>query len=571
MRLELPELTTLAPASAARALRRVSAARLVPIGLGAGFSVAVIFGEGDFWSLPFAFSCFAAIFTFAFWITRRLNVSILVSLAALAASAFASMAKFKHMGVNAHAVDVYFYLAKPDTLLFLAHEFLSVLASFAALVAVAGAAGIFLYRHEAPLPVSRRRAAEAFLVAAGLAAITLPKEAETIGYYIRKNHFFSSFFASGRDAVRLGQDSVLKQRLDALPPAQPFVAASCAPQGPRPDIFVILSESAVPPSHFPEWRSNPALLPSFESFDGATHKLRVETYAGGTWISAAQLLTGLSPADLDWRRPYATLFLEGRVQHSLPQHLKACGYKTVAISPLTYNFVNEGPFMRSLGIDEVLDYKAIGAATKHEADEVYYRAALDVMKRHRRSSDAPLFLFVMTMTGHSPYDYRYQPAFRFDGEPFGNSAEVDEYQRRLALARLYYADFLDELRRSPDDRGVIVAEFGDHQPIVTTPAIEAREGRDALARFTSSAYETHYSVATINRGASSALPQHPVLDLSYLGLSVLETAGLPLGPVFTELKSLREHCRGAFHTCADRVVVDQYLKRLSGSALFDPP
>ena len=285
----------------------------------------------------------------------------------------------------------------------------------------------------------------------------------------------------------------------------------------------------------------------------------------------AKLLADLWPADLDWRRSYATLFLEGRVRHSLPQHLKACGYRTVAISPLTYNFVNEGPFMRSLGIDEVLDYKTIGAATKHEPDEVYYRAALDTMKRHRRTDERPLFLFVMTMTGHSPYDYRYRPAFRMEGEPFGNTPEVDEYQRRLALARLYYRDFLDELRRSADDRGVVVAEFGDHQPIVTTPVIEAREGRDALARFTSSAYETYFAATTLGREPAGALPAYPVLDLGYLGLTVVETAGLPLGPVYGELKALREHCGGAFHTCADREAVDRYLKRLEVSGLLDLP
>jgi phosphoglycerol transferase MdoB-like AlkP superfamily enzyme len=504
-------------------------------------------------------------------VTQRLAVSFWCAGFILVASAFVSMVKYKHMGLNAHAIDVYFYLKKPDTLLFVASEFRGAVAAFALLMLTGAYVALRLYRSERPWLVPRRLIAETFLIAVGLAVITCPQEAGTIGYYVRKNHFASSLLASTGDIVRLGQASPLKTRLRELPPSKPFPAWACAPSGPRPDIVVVLSESSVAPVHMPEWRTSPDLRAAFSSFDGVTHGLRVETYAGGTWISEVQFMTGLSPADLGWRRPYATLFLEDRVRHSLPLHLKACGYKSVAISPLTYNFVNEGPFMRSIGFDEVLDYKMIGAPSKHEVDDVYYKAALDVLARRDRTDDQPLFVFLMTMTAHSPYDYRYQPAVRVAGEPFGNDAETDEYLRRLAMARASYAEFLSNLRARADRRGLAVAEFGDHQPIVTRPLIESVAGRNALSEFSSRAYQTSYSATTINRAPAAALPPYGNLDLGYLGLTVLELAGLPLGPVFTEQKALREHCRGAFHTCADRPKVDAYLSRLTGSGLLDLP
>lgn len=528
-------------------------------------------GERDLASLPFAFACLAVLVSTGFLLSKRPRFSLACGLFLFAVSAFCSMAKFKHMSVNAHVMDLNFYLRKPDTLWFLMGEFWPAVVGFCILLA-AGALGLtILHRRDRPASVSRAVVAAAALVSFGAAVLARPGEAAELAYHIRKNHFFSSLFASAGDLLRLGEESAAKIRMDAMAPPGALPAEACAASETSPDIVVVLQESALAPERFPAWHSAPQLEGAFRSFDGRTHPLRVETYAGGTWISVAQFMTGLSMADLDWRRPYATLTLEGKVGHSLPRHLQRCGYKTVAITPLTYNFVNEGPFLTSIGIDEVLDYQAIGAKTKHEPDEVYYGAALNVIKRHRASGDRrPLFVFLMTMTAHSPYDHRYEPSVRIEGEPFGNAPDVDEYLRRLAMARRSFRGFLSGLEPAAG-RGFVVAEFGDHQPIVTKAAIEAREGADALSNERSAAYETYYGITTVGRPPAAGLPALATMDLSYLGVTLLETAGIPLGPTFGELRALRDRCDGAFHSCADRAAVDRYLKRLTASGMLALP
>ena len=522
-------------------------------------------GARDIASQPFAFACLAVLVSTVLLLTRRPAFSIACGLFAFAVSAFCSMAKFKHMSVNAHVMDLHFYLRKPDTLLFLAGEFWPALVGFGGLLLAGAALLALLRRRESPVRLSRRVVAAVAVACVVCAVATRPSEADTLAYHIRKNHFFSSLFASAGDLVRLGQESAVKSRTDAMADPGALPAAACAASDTAPDLVVVLQESAVAPERIPAWRASSLLQSSFKAFDGRTHPLRVETYAGGTWISVAQFMTGLSMADLGWRRPYATLTLEGKIGHSLPQHLKGCGYKTVAISPLTYNFVNEGPFRTSIGVDEVLDYKAIGAKSKHEPDDVYYGAALEVIRRHRTSGDGrPLFVFLMTMTPHGPYDYRYEPSLKVEGEPFGNAPEVDEYLRRLSMARTSFRGFVSSLTPVAD-RGVVVAEFGDHQPIVTKSLIEAREGERALSNERSAAYETYYAINTVGRAPAAPLPTVGTLDLTYLGLTLLETAGLPLGPAFTELRALRESCDGAFHSCSDRPAVDRYLKRLTAS------
>ena len=556
------------------------AARRAGVAAPALFSVVVVVvlaaGERDAGSLPFTIAVSSVLVSAALLLSRRPLFSLVATAFVLAVSATASLLKYKHMAMNAQLADLYFYLDRPDTLAFLADQFAAVVAVAAGLLVLGAAAAALVLRHERALPVPRLRLAGLLAIGVAVAGVSRPHEASSHDYYVKKSHFISSLFASAPDAWRATQESALKQRLARLDPSDRGPAGApvdepCLRSGTRPHIVVALQESAVAPVHFPEWRASEALQTGFQAFDGKTHRLRVETYGGATWISTVQMLAGLSLADLDWRRPYATLLLQGRVRHSLTQHLKSCGYRTVAISPLTYNFVNEGPFLASIGVDEVLDYRAIGAATKHERDEVYYAAALDALRRHSRAGTEPVFIFVMTMAAHSPYDYRYEPTLTVEGEPFGNAPEVDEYLRRLALSRSAFERFLGDLARADDGRGFVVAEFGDHQPIVTRPLLEAQSGPQALSNFRSRAYETYYAVKTIGRTAAAPLPAHDTLDLTYLGVTVLEAAGLPLGRTYGELRELRDRCGGAFHACPHRSEVDRYLHRLTTAGLLDLP
>ncbi|MCJ2077602.1 sulfatase-like hydrolase/transferase [Methylobacterium sp. E-016] len=530
----------------------------------------VVAGEQDIRSVPFTLACLLSIVFGAFFVSRRPIFSIACGLIVLAGSAFVSAVKLRNMAVKAQVIDLYLYFSKLDVIRFLVSEYFLYVAAFFTLILLGVTVGIAIFYLENHKNTPRWRIGLALVSVLLLAQFSRPAEADTFWYYVRKNHLISSIFASTGDIVRYASDSPLKVRLDNLGGSTPFASQNCGASK-RPDIVVVLSESAVAPTAFPEWKAGSLAPQAFHSFDGRTRDLRVETYAGATWISEVQFMTGLSPADLGWRRPYATLFLEGRIRHSLPMHLKACGYRTIAISPQGYGFVNEGAFLKSIGIDEVLDYKAIGAKSTHEPDDVYYNAATKVLKERSQVDNRPNFVFVMTMSAHGPYDYRDQPETRLPREPFGNSPEVDEYLRRLALARSSYSRFLSGLESVADRHGIVVAEFGDHQPIVTAPVIEAREGPDPLLDFHSSAYKTFFSINLIHTAPAAELPPHSTLDLTYLGLTILEVAGLPLGPVFSAQKVLRDQCSGGFHTCPERDAVDAYLGRLQASHLADLP
>jgi hypothetical protein len=155
------------------------------------------------------------------------------------------------------------------------------------------------------------------------------------------------------------------------------------------------------------------------------------------------------------------------------------------------------------------------------------------------------------------------------GEPFGNDAETDEYLRRLSMQQEDFRTFLAALQRRPTKDGAVLLEFGDHHPVVTRPLIKAAEGLDAFTNWSSIAYRTYYRIHPINTKLLAPLPDVDLLNITYLGPTLLQVAGLPMDDVYAGLLALRDECAGAMYLCPKRERVQRHFSRLvEGKLLF---
>ena len=107
------------------------------------------------------------------------------------------------------------------------------------------------------------------------------------------------------------------------------------------------------------------------------------------------VLTGLSTWPMGNVRTYFGRLLDGRIKHSLPSYLKACGYETLALYPAYGDFVNSRVFYKSLGFDRFEDAADMGAKTQ-ERDSFYFDRALAAMRAHFAASRKPLFIFIIS-------------------------------------------------------------------------------------------------------------------------------------------------------------------------------
>ena len=534
------------------------------------FAVFVLASERDIGSLPFVLACGTLFASLTFMITPRPRFALFMAASLLTLSTAASMAKFKFLAINAHVFDLWFYLSKPDTLVFLATEFAPIVIAGGVALAAFMAMCWFVWRRETPVRARPVLAGIAVMGSAFALPFALPWEAGDFAYHIRKNHFTSSLFVSFSDIARLTRPSPIVERLSRQTSVVPFpFESACARTVNAPDIILTLSESGVPPAQIPGWKFDSSLQNYFKSYDGEVHRARVETHGGGTWITHTTVTSGLSMADFGWMRPYATMLLRERLHHGLPAALAKCGYKTAIISPQSYGFVNEGPMLTSLGFQDYIDREKLNAPTKHEADSFYFDKAFEYYTAHKAKSDQPLFLFVITMAAHSPYDFRFKPERVARGEPFGNDAQTDEYLRRLTFAQEDYSAFLAKIRDTK--RPTLAAQFGDHHPLITRAAFDVAGKPQSMTDWRSPLFETFYALTPLNFTPAAPIPKVDVLDFAYLGGVLLDAAGLPLDPVFEDKRALRALCDGAFHTCADRAAIDRHLSRMKMSGYLSEP
>ena len=529
----------------------------------------IIFGERDFTTTPFVLAVFCAIWMALLAITKRLRFSLVACWVLITVITVICTMKLHYMGLGLHVFDFYFYERNTEIYRFLIDAYLPAVLVSLATLAVGIVVCVLIYRRDATIKTSRAVLSGLCLAAIVVAGVTDPRPAHDQSYHLSA-HRTSSFFVSLSDLRFLVAPPAFVKRLSASTSQAGYQGLEkCSSAKSRPDIVAVLMESAVPPSTYSAIKADAALNDRFRSADGVIHPLRVAIFGGGTWITTASLMTSLPAAEFGWLRPYLPVYLEGHVHHSLPELLRKCGYKTAVISPLDYHFVNEGPFLTSLGFEDYLDAGRIHAPSEHERDTFYFKAALDYIRQHRAKDGRPLFLFMMTMAAHGPYSYRFKPDIKVPGEPFSNDQEVNEYLRRLTMQQMDFASFKRDLAKLDDKRGTIFLDFGDHQPSATLPLAEAADGEKTLTHWDSIAYRTYYRIEAMHTSRAPTLPKYKSMAVAYLAPALIRAAGLPIDDVYAELLSLRKECHGTFFLCSDHARVEHYLQRLAKGHLLD--
>ena len=520
-----------------------------------------------------------------FWFSLAVTVAVGAALAAALGRLFlatfltfcfvgfvlvVSFEKKRLMNMALHSYDVAFYLNR-ETLSFLWEGYPLYIATTLAALAAINVLAISAW-HIDTSRCSRAVAGIVSAIAILAAVILVPKQGVNAGGFQMlsdESSLVSSFFLSFGETLRaLDRGQLLKAGTSTdLPKFTPL--KTCEPVAKPPNILLIHQESLFPPSLFPSLDYDRALDAFFLSADGKLHKLGVETWGGASWITEFALLSGISTKDFGGMRPFVQVFMQGRLEETLPQTLNSCGYESVLLFPMQMGFVSLDRFYRSIGFSRIVDKKAQGAASAQERDRFYFENALEVMDAHFKSSDRPLFLYVQTMAAHGPYDKALWPDANVPGGALGAPAQLNEYLRRVAMAKLDGEYLIDEIERRFPEQPILVVRYGDHQPTVTKSLLaqaRAEQKAGTLKGLSPDGLVTFYAMAG-NDFAVLPLPEYDVLDVAYLGTLILEAAGLPLSEAQQERKRLMANCNGRYAACDARLgfnrrLIDSGLVRL---------
>lgn len=520
-------------------------------------------------NMPFVVLSTLAIAAVLFIPTRRAYFSIYAAFSITVLLSILSVFKYRNKGFDLHIYDVVFTGMDSSAFLFLITEFTGMAVLFLGLLLCGLVVLGFIFAKDGISRIGAGWRIGIMAVTLAVIPVSYPLKAGEPRYFHYLGGFnASSFFISFLDLSDVAMGRGTSGRLSGLPKAEPFAAPGvCETAGPKPDIFVVLSESQTDLGRIDQFGIDQQFAPYFISGDGKRRSLNVETFGGGTWISNFSLMTGLSSLDFGWQAPYLTTTMEGKVSSSLATELSRCGYKTAVLMPMEYQFVNEGPFLESIGFDEILDYNRIGASKYAHPDRFYYQAARDFIAKHRATDGRPLFLQVQTMFSHSPYSTRLSAA-ESDMTVETGDPELNEYLRRVVQAKRDLNWFLEQTDAESQTNPAIVLEFGDHQSVATRQVITRKDASFAINDLESPAYQTFFTVNAFGTPLNMRPFDFERLDVGYLGVSLLESAGLLNSPMFADLAALRDRCGGRLYSCPDRAAVDKHLARRIASGLL---
>jgi len=511
----------------------------------------------------------ALVFALAFF-SQRILFSITLIVLFVATIVIASGIKQFYIEMVLHAYDVVFYLTSWSTILFLWVDHKSILLALVGMIALAVVAGLVLWQLDGSR-VPRRISATLCVLCTALAVwASYAKGERRNTLFFWDHHYLSSFYSSWSETL----ETLWKgQLLDALKTQSmpPFKVPVCEPAQKPPHIILIHQESAFPPSYFPEISYDPALDSFFTSFDGRLHRLRVETYGGASWLTEFSVLAGVSSYSFGGMRTFVQSLMQGKIHDAVPQALARCGYLSSIFYPVPKAFVGNGRFYATIGMPEIFDYRAQGAKRFDERDRFYYANALNGIERHLAASNNPLFTFIVTSSMHLPYTNTYEPDVHVPGGGPDSDPEMNEYLRRLGMARLDYDEFHAALAKRFPNEHFLIVQYGDHQPIATRTLLgfdKSSSAEDIKLTPESPGLMTYYSVNGINYDPPS-LPHGDTLDVPYLGTIMLLAARLPLPSSYQERLRLLELCEGRYYTCPKQDEILAFHRRLMDSGLIE--
>jgi hypothetical protein len=382
-------------------------------------------------------------------------------------------------------------------------------------------------------------------------------------------NYVSKFARTGVETIRelithgyLESDVSVAERLNAP-------AATCNPSRKLPHIILMHDESSFDITAAPGIQVPPGYHRHFQSFDGRSRRFLVEGVGGPSWFTEYNVLTGLSARSYGRFATSVTRIAAGRVGRGLAHSLRRCGYKTFSLYPFYGAFLSSRAFQTTAGIERYLDMHDLGTRT-FEADGFYFNYAAKIIARER--SNGPLFLYVYTVANHFPWDTRLRPELTPNWRDLGNAPSIDEYIRRQGMTARDYRALLDRLTQEFPTESFLIVRYGDHQPEFGPRVIDPSLSQDALARHLRALdpryLTTYYAIDALNftpADLSSALDE---LDAPYLPLVVLEAAGVPLGPTFSEQQKILNRCQGLFYRCAGGAEARRFNRLLIEAGLI---
>ena len=365
-----------------------------------------------------------------------------------------------------------------------------------------------------------------------------------------------------------GNSQKFKEKMTALlsEKAESKTESAEKPDAEKPDIVVCLQESTLNPHQFD---FDAETIPPFSMFNkqedtAFVSPLRVHTLGGATWKSEFAFLAGVPSTDFGALASGVFYSVVPHLQTGFIKNLREQGYFCVALSPFTKGNYNAKPAYDHFGFDLMLQPQDLGypaSISKNlwhiSSEEMMYYTKLILQKQHPSLENVqqPMFVYVLTMKEHGPYNTNMPNHFNLASKRLGGKAIscLNDYIDRIASLNEAIEGLNDYLKSR--ETPYVFGYFGDHQ-VAFDNQLPPKKGN-----FANPDYVTQFVVRTNRK--TDFVQQQDFLDLAFVGGVLLDVAGLSPKDDFMRANiAMRQLSQGKLEDAEDMDLVNSYRNYL---------
>ena len=360
-----------------------------------------------------------------------------------------------------------------------------------------------------------------------------------------------------------GNSQKFKEKMTALLNEK---AESKTESAEKPDIVVCLQESTLNPHQFD---FDAETIPSFSMFNkqedtAFVSPLRVHTVGGATWKSEFAFLAGVPSTDFGALASGVFYSVVPHLKTGFIKNLREQDYFCVALSPFTKGNYNAKPAYDHFGFDLMLQPQDLGypaSISKNlwhiSSEEMMYYTKLILQKQHPSLEKVkqPMFVYVLTMKEHGPYNTNMPNHFNLASKRLGGKAIscLNDYIDRIASLNEAIEGLNDYLKAR--ETPYVFGYFGDHQ-VAFDNQLPPKKGN-----FANPDYVTQFVVRTNRK--TEFVQQQDFLDLAFVGGVLLDVAGLSPKDDFMRANiAMSQLSQGKLEDAEDMDLVNSYRNYL---------
>lgn len=318
--------------------------------------------------------------------------------------------------------------------------------------------------------------------------------------------------------------------------AAPYRSETSSGNAKTPNVIAIMDEAFADLQAVGDFRTSEDVMPFYHSLTKNTVKgfSYVSVFGGQTANTEFEFLTGLSKAFVPASATPYQLYIKSLLP-GLTTHLGNQDYQgMLALHPFRANGYNRDHVYPNLGFSDFISLKDLDVSASDKirnfvSDAADFQVIIDQYEQAKKKSNAPFYLFNVTMQNHSGYDQDFDNL----DMPISIEEKCDDPELKRYLNLIHHSDTalksLIEYFSKQKDPTVIVF-FGDHEPGLSNEVYSKILGKNVEKLSAEENMNLYKTPFLIWANYDIEEQENVNISMNYLSTLMLESTGMKLSP-----------------------------------------